>query len=723
MAEKMTKAKLKREIGLLGVYAIATGTTLSAGFFLLPGLAAEQAGAAIVLAYVVAAIPLVPAMFSIVELATAMPRAGGIYYFLDRSMGPWMGTLGGVGTWLALILKVSFALVGMGAYIALYVPELPMIPVAVGIAIALGALNLLGAEKSGGFQMGLVLGLLVILSGFIGTGLPNVEMARLTAMFEVDGETILSTAGLVYISYVGVTTVASLSEEVKQPERNLPLGVIFSLITAVLVYALGTGVMVGVLPLEQLKGDLTPAASAAKAALGDWGAAIISVAALLAFTSVANAGMLSASRYPLAMSRDHMMPRFFQHLNAKASPVYGVLATMGAIVLILVFLDPTKIAKLASAFQLLMFALVCLAVIVMRESGLASYDSGYRSPLYPWMQLFGVVASCVLIVEMGWLPSLFSAGLLALGSLWYFKFARNKVERDGAIYHMFGRWGQKRDRGLDVELRGILKEKGLRDEDPFDEIVARSLVIDLDSPAEFEDVVRQVSEWLSARVPYTADEIETQLLARTHIGSTPVTHGVGLPHLRIDGIEHCEMVLVRSLPGIHIQFTDPLTEHEVETQLTAIFFVFSPEGDPSLHLRILAQIAQRADDETFLQEWQAATNEFELKEIVLPRDMDTFVRFLQATNELKLKEALLRDEDFLLLTLHPEGAATFLIGRALRETDFPKGCLVAMLRRAGRVVVPRGDTVLQAGDRLTILGNSEGLRVLEARFGGRGDQP
>ena len=691
----MTNAKLKKEIGLLGVYAIATGTTLSAGFFLLPGLAAEQAGAAIVLAYIVAATPLVPAMFSIIELATAMPRAGGVYYFLDRSLGPWMGTLGGIGTWLALVLKVSFALVGMGAYIALYIPELPMTPVAVGIAVGLGILNLLGAQKSGGFQMALVLGLLTILGIFIGGGVPTIERARLTAIFEADVQTILSTAGLVYISYVGVTTVASLSEEVKHPERNLPLGVILSLITAVLVYALGTSVMVGVLPLDQLVGDLTPAASAARAAFGDWGAIIISLAALLAFTSVANAGMLSASRFPLAMSRDHMVPRLFQRLNARGAPVQGILVTMGVIVLILIFLDPTKIAKLASAFQLLMFALVCLAVIVMRESGLASYDSGYHSPLYPWMQLFGILASCTLIVQMGWLPSLFSVALILLGTIWYFKFARDKVNRDGAIYHMFERWGQRRHTGLDVELRGILKEKGLRDEDPFDEIAARSLVIDLDRPAEFEDIVRQVSKWLSERVPHTVDEIEKQLLDRTHIGSTPVTHGVGLPHLRIDGIEHCEMVLVRSLPGIHIQFTDPLTEHEVEAQLTAIFFLFSPEHDPSQHLRILAQIARRADDENFLREWHAASDEVELK------------------------EALLHDEAFLLLTLRHNHATTDLIGRALRETDFPEGCLVAMLRRGGRMVIPRGDTVLRENDRLTILGNNKGLRDLEARFGAR----
>lgn len=692
MAEGTEKVKLKKEIGLFGVYAIATGATLSAGFFLLPGLAAIEAGPAIVLAYLIAAIPLVPATFSIIELATAMPRAGGVYYFLDRSLGPWIGTMGGIGTWLALVLKVSFALVGMGAYIALYIPELPIMPVAVGIAVALGALNLLGAEKSGGFQVVLVVGLLAILSVFLAGGVPQIQMARLTPMFEVDAETILSTAGLVYISYVGVTKVASLSEEVKDPERNLPLGVILSLITAVLIYGLGTAVMVGVLPLESLMGDLTPAASAARALFGDWGAFLVSGAALLAFVSVANAGMLSASRYPLAMSRDHMMPQFFQRLNSKGAPIQAVVVTTGVIVLILVFLDPTKIAKLASAFQLLMFALVCLAVVVMRESGLAAYDSGYHSPLYPWMQIFGIFASCVLILEMGWMPSLFSAGLVILGTVWYFKFARHRVVRNGAIYHMFERWGQQRYSGLDAELRGILKEKGLREEDPFDEVVARSLVIDLDRPVEFEDVTRRASEWLSGHVPHTADEIEKQLLDRTHIGATPVTHGVGLPHLQIDGIEHGEMVLVRSNQGIHIQFTDPLTGHEAEERLTAIFFLFSPEHDPSQHLRVLAQIARRVDDDSFLDEWQGASN------------------------ELELKEALLHNEDFLSLTMRMNTPTAELIGRALRDVEFPDGCLVALLRRGGSMLIPRGDTVLQEDDRLTVLGAKEGLNALTERF-------
>jgi amino acid transporter len=116
-------------------------------------------------AYIIAAIPLIPATFSIVELTTAMPRAGGVYYYLDRSLGPVFGTIGGIGTWFALILKVAFALIGMGAYLALFFPQIEIIPVAIFIAVCLGILNVAGSQSSGKFQMILVIGLLIILAG------------------------------------------------------------------------------------------------------------------------------------------------------------------------------------------------------------------------------------------------------------------------------------------------------------------------------------------------------------------------------------------------------------------------------------------------------------------------------------------------------------------------------------------------------------------------------
>ncbi|PLX26273.1 MAG: amino acid permease, partial [Ignavibacteria bacterium] len=375
--EVKQQRRLNKELKLLDVYAIATGTTLSAGFFLLPGIAAEQAGPAMILAYVIAAIPLIPAMFSIVELATAMPRAGGVYYFLDRTLGPVTGMIGGLGTWLALILKVAFALIGMGAYIGLFFPEIPITPIALIVAVALGALNILGAGKSSRFQVFLVMFLLAVLVVFLAGGSMQVDVGRFAGFFDSGTTALLSTSGLVYISYVGVTKVASLSEEVQNPERNLPLGVFLALGSAILIYVLGTTIMVGVLPMNELAGSLTPVAATAEKFFGTPGVVFVTLAALAAFISVSNAGMLSASRYPLAMARDHLMPRIFYRLSRRGTPIVSILSTLAIVILILLFLDPAGIAKLASAFQLMMFALVSLAVIVMRESRIESYDPGY----------------------------------------------------------------------------------------------------------------------------------------------------------------------------------------------------------------------------------------------------------------------------------------------------------------------------------------------------------
>ena len=686
------KQRLKKELSLLSVFTIAAGTTLSAGFFLLPGIAATQAGSAMVLAYILAAVPLIPATFSVVELATAMPRAGGVYFFLDRSLGPYAGTIGGVGTWLALVLKVSFALVGVGVYLSAYVPNVSIKPIAVGVAVLLGILNYLGAKKTGGLQNILVAGLLAILALFILTGLPQIEPVRFAGIFDVEPQALMSTTGLVYISYVGMTKVASLSEEVKNPERNLPLGVMLALGTAVVVYALGTTVMVGVVPMEKLAGNLAPVLTAARATLGTAGGVIVTVAALFAFLSVANAGTLSASRYPLAMSRDHIVPSAFGRMARNGAPYLSLIVTVGTISAIILLLDPTKIAKLASAFQLLMFALVCAAVVVMRESRIPSYDPGYRSPGYPWMQLAGIAIPLFLIYEMGVLPSLFSLGMIAVATIWYFAYARHHVAREGAIYHVFERLGQRRHEGLDSELRGIMKEKGLRAGDPFDEIVARSLVVDLPDQTTFEDVVTIAADHFASLSPYPSEEFHRRFLEGNRIGATPVARGIALPHLHVDGLEHSEMVLVRAQKGVEVRVVEPVSGHEHAETVTAVFFLVSPEGDPAQHLRILARIAGRVEESSFADQWRDA------------QDCQ------------QLKEALLLDDRFISVSVTPDSPAGDLAGKRLRDVSLPPGCLIAIIRRHEGSVVPRGDTVLAIGDRLTIIGEPRALETVRARL-------
>ena len=687
------KPRLKKELGLLGVYALATGATLSSGFFILPGIAFSNAGPAMIFCYILAVLPLIPAMFSIVELGSAMPRAGGAYYFLDRTLGPLMGTIGGFGTWLALTFKTAFALIGMGAYINLYLPGLEIELAATAFAVLFAISNLWGAKKAGTLQIGLVAGLLVILVAFIARGLFNSNPANFSGFFDKGFSQLIGTTGLVYISYVGVTNVASVSEEVKNPERNLPLGVFMAVATALIVYALGTVVMVGVLPADELEGNLTPVATAAQFFAGPTGKLLATLAALLAFFAVANAGILSASRYPLAMSRDHLLPGFMRRLNSRGMPANGIFLTLGLALVIIVFLDPTRIAKIASAIQLVVFALICLAVILMRESGLDSYDPGYRSPCYPWLHVAGILIPCWFLFQMGTLPLFFAAGLIVISTLWYWRYAYRKVVRHGAIFHVFERLGRQRFEGLDRELRGIMKEKGLRAEDPYDEVVVKADVLDIGEPTTYEEVTRRASRLLAQRLLVSENKLAEGFFEGTRVGATPVSGGAALPHMRMHDLDTPAMVIARCAVGIHIDIEMSIDdEGSGDVPVHAVFFLVSPESDPAQHLRVLSQIAGHIDDESFLSKWGDAQNEHELKEI------------------------LLRDEHFVSFFIGLDHRTHDLVGHALKDIALPEDCLVALIRRGDRSLVPHGNSILEAGDRITVIGAPQGISLLYERY-------
>ena len=431
------------------------------------------------------------------------------------------------------------------------------------------------------------------------------------------------------------------------------------------------------------------AATCAEAFAGKTGAILMSIAAICAFFAVANAGILSSSRYPLAMSRDHLFPATFRKFNKAGIPSNGIYASLGIVLLILIFLDPMKIAKLASAFQLLLFGFLCLAVVVMRESGLDPYDPGYRAPLYPWLQIIGIIAPCYLILNMGALPVLFSAGLIVFGAFWYFYYGKARVARHGAIYHVFERLGHKRHEGLDSELRGIMKEKGLRSEDPYDEVVMQAGVLDITASKTFEEITREASETLSKMLGLEADKLVNGFLEGTGVGATPVSGGAALPHVRVHDLKNPGMVIVRSREGVGIEISDSLhLLHATETPIHAIFYLVSPEADPARHLRILAQLARHIDSEDFLKKWEHARDEHEIREI------------------------LLRDEKFVHIELSKKGPSSFFLEGRLRDLQLPPGCLVAVVRREETSFFPHGNSVFAHGDRLTVIGEPKAIQEL-----------
>ncbi|PAP76449.1 amino acid permease [Rubrivirga marina] len=704
--------RLKKELKLFDVYAICTGAMFSAEFFLLPGLAMAYAGPSVVLAYFVSGLLVLPAMFSQAELATAMPRAGGTYYFIDRALGPLVGTVGGLGTWLSLVFKSAFALIGVGAYLVLFM-DLPIKPVAVGMTVAFTVLNIFGAKETSGLQRFLVTTLVLVLTVFVLQGVVEivssdvgaVAEAKFTPFMPFGVGSLFATIGLVFAAYAGLTKVASVAEEVENPDRNIPLGMMLSLGTAVLVYTVGVYILVAVLDPVALMEDLTPVATAARDIL-DWiptpgglpestGVLLITIAALAAFASTGNAGILSASRYPLAMARDRLITRRLGAIGRFHTPAPAILVTGGAMVLCILLLDVEGVAKLASAFNLLVFGLINLAVIVMRESHIPSYVPGFRTPLYPWMQIVGILTSVLLIVQMGAVAIGFTGGVSVLCVVWYVYYVRRnvEVEREGAIYHLFARLGQRRYEPLDSELRTILKEKGLRDETPFEHLVTHAEVLDLDERRDYEDVVREASGLLAADVPLSVDDLSEGFLEGARYGSTPVSQGAALPHQRLPGLADPRLVMVRCRPGLSIPVDTTGDERpDADARVHAVFFLLSPEEPPGRHLRTLANIASRIDEADFMDQWLAAENEQDLKEV------------------------LLRNDRFLALHLRPTDATAPLIGRALKDLRLPTGVLVALIHRDGHSTVPSGGTVLEAGDRITFIGDTQSIERVHARY-------
>ena len=478
------KERLSKKLTLFDVYAVSTGAMFSSGFFLLPGIAAMETGNSVYLSYLVAGFLILPSMLTVAELSTAMPRAGGAYYFLDRSLGPLVGTIGGLGSWIALIFKSAFALIGMGAYLSLYI-DVPMLPLALVLTVVFGVLNVFGAKETAFLQRLLVSALVLIMGYFLLEGVEYLTGNSLLPEMQKDNfltnglSGFASTVGLVFVSYAGLTKVASISEEVQNPDKAIPLGMTLSLLTASLVYVLGVFIMVKVLPASTLFSSLTPVTDAGQVVI-TWipksiGILLIIVAAIAAFASTGNAGIMSASRYPLAMSRDGLMPTIFGKIGRFETPHISVISTTFVMILVLLLFDVEAVAKLASAFQLLLFFLLNLAVVVMRESKIEAYKPGFSSPLYPWVQVLGMIISLLLIAQMGFLAVGLTGTLIIICIAWYFYYAQGKVKRQGAIYHVHARLGQMRNEALEHELMTIINEKNMDSSMTYQEVIARSV--------------------------------------------------------------------------------------------------------------------------------------------------------------------------------------------------------------------------------------------------------
>ena len=611
--------KLKKELGFIDLFSIASGAMISSGLFVLPGLAYAKTGPAVFVAYIIAGLLVIPAMLSKAELSTAMPKAGGDYFFIDRSMGAGLGTLGGFSAWFSLSFKSAFALLGIGTFATLIYPDISYWQIkiiAVSFCVIFSVVNFLGVKHAGKLQVALVFGLLILLIIYIAKGLPSVKLVHFHPFMRGTSRTLFATAGLIFISYGGLTKIASVSEETKDPSRNIPLSMIASFTVVSILYVLTVFVTVGVLGDKlgtSIKDySLTPISDGAFIFLGNWGKIALAIAAILAFVSTGNAGIMAASRSPMAMSRDKLLPSFFEKVHPKfKTPHNSILFTTVFMICIILFLDLEMLVKTASTLKILLFGSVNIAVIIMRESRIINYQPKFKSPFYPWLQAASVIAYGFLLFEMGAIPILISAFFLTVGLLWYWVYGRINSNRQSALFHLVRRITAKEldTRSLNIELKEILIERDEIIEDRFDKIVKNATVLDLKGRRQMEDTFQTIAEFLSKKVELPADKIYELLLKREKESSTAIAPGLAIPHLVLPGEKKFEILIARCKDGI-------IFSNSIEP-IQAVFVLAGTRDERNFHLKALMSIAQIVQMKNFMKNWLKATNKEELRDIVL----------------------------------------------------------------------------------------------------------
>ena len=424
---------LERRLDLKSVVAISISAMMGSGIFVLPGLTAAYTGPTVWLAYVLAGICILPAAISKSELATAMPTSGGTYIYLERTFGPLAGTISGLGLWLSILLKSAFALVGFGAYLAVFTDSSLKIT-SLSLLVVIVSLNIIGAgkiSKAAMYIISFVIVFLVVLALWSGV---DFQPERLTPLFPSGVGGLLSATGFVFVSFAGVTKVAAIAEEIKNPGKNLPQGILISLLIVTLLYALLSLAFVGNFEMSQFKTDLRPVYTLANQLGGSVFGAIAAIIGILTMTSMANVGLLAGSRFPFAMARDRLLPSFLGVLHPKLlTPIYSIFLSGLIIAATIFFLEIEKIVKIASAFMIIIYVAESVAVIVLRETRVQWYKPIYRSFAYPWIQLFGIFSCLILLAMMGVIVLSAILGAIFIGGSVYLLYGRYRVDRKGVV--------------------------------------------------------------------------------------------------------------------------------------------------------------------------------------------------------------------------------------------------------------------------------------------------
>lgn len=436
---------LRRVLGLPAVLTIGLGIMIGSGIFVFPGLAGGRAGIGAAISFAIAGMVAFIVAICMAELSTAMPRSGGAYYFVSRGLGASWGAVVGLALWIGLIFATGFYLIAFGHYLTDLIVriglaadgsrQLPGI-LAIAGAITLTAVNLVGAEKVGNLQKTIVAVLLVIIAVFLAAGLlrslgimGHLPVRR--SMPENPLGRVLGTTALIFTSYLGFAQIANVSGEVKKPQRNLPLALGGSVIAAAVLYILTMVIITGTFTISELK-DMgeTAMLQLGQSLFGGAGVMVLTFAGLLATISSANASILSSSRVLFALGKDDMVPEATTRISGRfAVPWVAILMVGVPVVFLLVLCDLELMAQVASLLHLVMYALICISLAVLRRTNPKYYSPSFKVPFYIPLSGLGALGCFAVVFFMSRTAQIAGAAIIFASIIWFAIFGSGRETR------------------------------------------------------------------------------------------------------------------------------------------------------------------------------------------------------------------------------------------------------------------------------------------------------
>jgi basic amino acid/polyamine antiporter, APA family len=453
VAASKTGTTLNKELGTWDLTMLGIGAIIGTGIFVLTGAGALTAGPALIISFVIAGLACLFAALSYAEFASTVPVSGSVYTYTYATLGEFLAWIIGWDLILEYLLAVSAVSVGWSGYFqsllkgfGIHIPAtLSAAPGAVPdltsyfnlpaflIVMLITFLLSVGVKQSKRVNniMGVIKVAVVIL--FIVVAFGYVKPANWTPFTPFGMEGIFAAAALVFFAFIGFDAIASAAEETKNPNKDLPKGIIYSLLICTFLYVIVTGIMTGVVPYPDFKGNEDhPISLVLQVAGQNWVAGIVDVGAILGMTTVMLVMLYGQTRVSYAMSRDGLLPKFFRTVHKKYRTPYGSTWFFGIVAALMGALIPLdELAKLVNIGTLSAFVLVSVAVLVLRRTQ-PDLPRAFRCPGVPWIPLLAIIFCGFLMAQLDgdtWVRFIIWLGI---GAAVYFLYSKrhSKLEKE-----------------------------------------------------------------------------------------------------------------------------------------------------------------------------------------------------------------------------------------------------------------------------------------------------